>query len=191
MRAMLSACTWKRTACTVSPINPSGGSDRTKSVEPCRYVDARSSTLELAGSDVGAIATTAKRDGDDFVLDGVKTWISNGGIASYYVVFARSESAPGPKGLSAFVVEADAPGFRVAEPIVGAEGRTDFVRVVIERDGVGFGCRVTGSQSSGVLTSMVRAHGLAIVDGTAQKGDVVTVQVLDAAFLEGDTPGYP
>ncbi|MGH9391101.1 MAG: acyl-CoA dehydrogenase family protein, partial [Vicinamibacteria bacterium] len=70
-----------------------------------------------AGSDVGAIATTAKRDGDDFVLDGTKTWISNGGLASYYVVFARSETAPGTKGLSAFVVDSDLPGFRVAEEI--------------------------------------------------------------------------
>ncbi len=70
-----------------------------------------------AGSDVSAIETTAKRDGDDFVLDGTKTWISNGGIASYYVVFARSEEAPGTKGLSAFVVDADASGFRVEEEI--------------------------------------------------------------------------
>ncbi len=70
-----------------------------------------------AGSDVSAIATTAKRDGDHFVLDGTKTWISNGGIATYYVVFARSEAAPGIKGLSAIVVDADTPGFRVAEEI--------------------------------------------------------------------------
>jgi alkylation response protein AidB-like acyl-CoA dehydrogenase len=70
-----------------------------------------------AGSDVSAIATTAKRDGDDFVLDGVKTWISNGGLASYHVVFARTETAPGTKGLSAFVVDSDTPGFRVAEEI--------------------------------------------------------------------------
>ncbi len=70
-----------------------------------------------AGSDVSAIETTAKREGDDFILDGTKTWISNGGIASYYVVFARSEEAAGTKGLSAFVVDADASGFRVEEEI--------------------------------------------------------------------------
>jgi alkylation response protein AidB-like acyl-CoA dehydrogenase len=70
-----------------------------------------------AGSDVGAIATSARRDGEHFGLDGTKTWISNGGLASYYVVFARSETAPGTKGLSAFVVDADAPGFRVAQEI--------------------------------------------------------------------------
>jgi acyl-CoA dehydrogenase len=70
-----------------------------------------------AGSDVGAIATRARREGDAFVVDGTKTWISNGGLAHYYVVFARSESAAGNKGLSAFVVEADSPGFSVEEEI--------------------------------------------------------------------------
>ncbi len=82
-----------------------------------RFIAAFALSEPEAGSDVGAISTTAKPDGDDFVLDGTKTWISNGGIASYYVVFARSESAPGTKGLSAFVVDAVAPGFRVAHEI--------------------------------------------------------------------------
>ena len=68
-----------------------------------------------AGSDVSALATSAAMDGPDHVrLDGVKTWISNGGIADHYVVFARTGEAPGAKGLSAFVVEADTPGFTVA-----------------------------------------------------------------------------
>jgi acyl-CoA dehydrogenase len=71
-----------------------------------------------AGSDVAAMATTAKPDGASHVrIDGTKTWISNGGIADHYVVFARSGEAPGAKGLSAFVVDADAPGLRVAERI--------------------------------------------------------------------------
>jgi alkylation response protein AidB-like acyl-CoA dehydrogenase len=70
-----------------------------------------------AGSDVSAIGTTAKREGDDFVLDGTKTWISNGGIAGYYVVFARSEAAPGTKGLSALVVDAETAGLDIAEHI--------------------------------------------------------------------------
>ncbi len=82
-----------------------------------RFIAAFALSEPEAGSDVGAIATTAKRDGEEFVLDGTKTWISNGGLASYYVVFARSETAPGTKGLSAFVVDADAPGFRVAQEI--------------------------------------------------------------------------
>jgi len=70
-----------------------------------------------AGSDVGAIATSAVRDGNDYVLNGTKTWISNGGIAAHYVVFARTGEAPGAKGLSAFIVEADAPGLIVAERV--------------------------------------------------------------------------
>jgi acyl-CoA dehydrogenase len=70
-----------------------------------------------AGSDVGAIAATARRDGSDYVLDGVKTWISNAGLADHYVVFARTGEAPGVKGLSAFVVDADNPGLDVTERI--------------------------------------------------------------------------
>ncbi len=70
-----------------------------------------------AGSDVAAIKTTARRDGGHYVLDGEKTWISNGGIAGFYVVFARTGEAPGAKGLSAFVVDADAPGLAVIRRI--------------------------------------------------------------------------
>jgi len=70
-----------------------------------------------AGSDVGAIMTTATRDGDGYVLDGVKTWISNAGIADHYVVFARSEEAAGTRGLSALVVDAKTPGLTVSQRI--------------------------------------------------------------------------
>ncbi len=70
-----------------------------------------------AGSDVASLATTARADGNDYVLDGVKTWISNGGIADFYTVFARTGEAPGARGLSCFVVDADVPGFQVAERI--------------------------------------------------------------------------
>lgn len=68
-----------------------------------------------SGSDVANIATAARRDGNDFVLDGQKTWISNGGIADFYIVFARTGEAPGARGLSAFIVEADNPGLSIAE----------------------------------------------------------------------------
>lgn len=70
-----------------------------------------------AGSDVGAMQCAARRDGDDYVLDGEKTWISNGGIADFYVVFARTGEAPGTRGLSAFIVDADTPGLEIAERI--------------------------------------------------------------------------
>jgi acyl-CoA dehydrogenase len=70
-----------------------------------------------AGSDVAALSCTAHFDGDTVVLNGQKTWISNGGIADFYVVFARTDEAPGSRGISAFIVDADAPGFAVAERI--------------------------------------------------------------------------
>jgi acyl-CoA dehydrogenase len=70
-----------------------------------------------AGSDVAAIACTARADGDAVVLDGEKTWISNGGIADFYCVFARSGEGEGTRGLSAFVVPADTPGLEIAERI--------------------------------------------------------------------------
>ncbi len=70
-----------------------------------------------AGSDVAAIATTARRDGSGWILEGSKTWISNGGLADHYVVFARSEQAKGAKGLSAFIVDADTPGLEIASRI--------------------------------------------------------------------------
>ncbi|WP_019938075.1 acyl-CoA dehydrogenase family protein [Bordetella sp. FB-8] len=68
-----------------------------------------------AGSDVAAMACQARLDGDHYVLDGQKTWISNAGIADFYCVFARTGEAPGARGISAFVVEAGTPGFTVAE----------------------------------------------------------------------------
>jgi acyl-CoA dehydrogenase len=70
-----------------------------------------------AGSDVAALQCAARDDGDAYVLDGEKTWISNGGIADFYCVFARTGEAPGTRGLSAFVVPADTPGLEIAERI--------------------------------------------------------------------------
>lgn len=68
-----------------------------------------------SGSDVANMEMMATRDGDDYVLSGEKTWISNGGIADLYTVFARTGEAPGAKGISAFLVPADMPGLEVAE----------------------------------------------------------------------------
>lgn len=70
-----------------------------------------------AGSDVAAMSTRARRDGDHWVIDGAKTWISNGGIADFYVTFVRTSEEPGARGISAFVVDADAPGLSIAERI--------------------------------------------------------------------------
>ncbi len=70
-----------------------------------------------AGSDVGAMSTSARREGEHYVLDGEKTWISNGGIADFYCVFARTGEAAGARGISAFVVDAATPGLEVAARI--------------------------------------------------------------------------
>lgn len=70
-----------------------------------------------AGSDVAAMSCAARRDGDSYVLDGSKTWISNGGIADFYCVFARTGEAPGARGISAFVVDAGTPGLTISERI--------------------------------------------------------------------------
>ena len=70
-----------------------------------------------AGSDVGAMRCAAHQDGDSYVLNGEKTWISNGGIADFYVVFARTGEAPGARGITAFIVDADTPGLEIAERI--------------------------------------------------------------------------
>jgi acyl-CoA dehydrogenase len=92
-----------------------------------------------SGSDVAAIETVAKADGSSHVrINGTKTWISNGGIADHYVVFARTGEGTGTKGLSAFVVDANCPGFSIVErleviaPHPLATLRFDQCRVPVE-----------------------------------------------------------
>jgi acyl-CoA dehydrogenase len=70
-----------------------------------------------SGSDVANMDMAARPDGGSYVLTGEKTWISNGGIADFYVVFARTGEAPGAKGISAFLVPADTRGLKIAERI--------------------------------------------------------------------------
>ena len=70
-----------------------------------------------AGSDVAAMQCAAHIEGDYAILNGTKTWISNGGIADFYIVFARTGEAPGSRGISAFIVDADNPGLHIAERI--------------------------------------------------------------------------
>ncbi len=70
-----------------------------------------------AGSDVAAMQCSAHIEGGHAVINGEKTWISNGGIADFYVVFVRTGEAQGARGISAFIVDADTPGFEIAERI--------------------------------------------------------------------------
>ena len=104
-----------------------------------------------AGSNPGELITTARRDGGDYVIDGEKTWISNGGLATQYIVFVRTGEA-GPRGLSALVVDADAPGLCVAEridlvaPHPLARLRFDGCRVAADR--------LLGSEGDGFRIAM-------------------------------------
>src|SRR5580704_11538260 len=134
------------------PISLFGNADQKK-----RYVARAGDGSSIAafalsepstGSDAAALTCAARRDGDSYVLDGEKTWISNGGIADFYVVFARTGEAPGAKGITAFVVEPGTPGFDCSERIEVIAphplGRLTFAscrvpfRAVIGEEGQGF-----------------------------------------------------
>src|SRR5438132_1738313 len=103
-----------------------------------------------SGSDSAALRTTARREGDAYVLNGSKRFITNAGVASLYTVFAKTDPEAGHAGISAFVVEGDTPGFEVArlEPKMGISGSTtgeltfDDVRVparnLLGEEGEGF-----------------------------------------------------
>ncbi len=82
-----------------------------------RAISAFALTEPGSGSDVARTATTARRDGDEWVLDGEKTYISNGGIADLYVIFARTGEAAGARGLSAFLMPADVAGLDIVSRI--------------------------------------------------------------------------
>jgi len=83
-------------------------------------------TEPAAGSDIAALETRARREGQDYVLNGRKTWASNGGIADVFLVFATTDPEAGENGISAFIAERDTPGFKVGyrEPTMGLRGLT-------------------------------------------------------------------
>jgi len=127
-----------------------------------------------SGSDSAAMRTTARREGDEFVLDGGKRFITNAAVASLYTVFAKTDPEAGHSGISAFLVESDAPGFAVAclEPKMGISGSTTG-ELVFD------GCRVPaanllGAEGEGFRIAMrildrsrpgVAAQGLGIAQG--------------------------
>lgn len=95
-----------------------------------------------AGSDVAAMQCEARRDGDAYVLNGDKTWISNGGIADFYIVFTRTGEGEGSRGISAFVVDSDTVGFRIGER-VEVIAPHPLARLVFDK------CRVPSTQLLG------------------------------------------
>jgi alkylation response protein AidB-like acyl-CoA dehydrogenase len=131
-------------------------------------------TVAGSGSDSAALRTTARRDGEHYVLDGSKRFITNAGVANLYTVFAKTDPEAGHSGISAFVVEADAPGFEVArlEPKMGISGSTtgelvfDACRVPAanlvgeENEGFKVAMRVLDRSRPGVA-----AQGLGIAQG--------------------------
>jgi alkylation response protein AidB-like acyl-CoA dehydrogenase len=125
-----------------------------------------------AGSDVAALAMRARRDGDGWTLDGCKTWISNGGIADFYCVFARTGEAPGTRGISAFVVPADTPGLTVAERIdVIAPhplARLEFAKVRLPHDAV-LGAEGEGFKLAMRTLDIFRASVAAAATGFARR----------------------
>jgi alkylation response protein AidB-like acyl-CoA dehydrogenase len=90
------------------------------------WLPAYALTEAGSGSDSAAMRTEARREGDEYVLNGSKRFITNAGVAGLYVVFAKTDPEAGHSGISAFVVEADAPGFEVGriEPKMGIKGST-------------------------------------------------------------------
>ena len=117
----LADAVWALQGLGVTPLLLAGDdAQRSRWAEPAlrgTLMSAFALTERGAGSDVAAMATLAVRDGDDYVLDGGKWLISNAGIADYYVLFASTDPDAGSRGVTAFVVPADAPGLR----FVGAQ----------------------------------------------------------------------
>jgi acyl-CoA dehydrogenase len=100
------------------PITRFGSEDQKRDylspVASGRKVAAFAITEPEAGSDVAALRAQARRDGDGYLLDATKTFISNAGVADFYIVFAKTDPAAGGRGVSAFVVDADTPGLRTS-----------------------------------------------------------------------------
>src|SRR5205814_2502792 len=90
------------------------------------WLGAYALTESGSGSDSAAMRSSARRDGDAYVLNGSKRFITNAGVAQLYTVFAKTDPEAGHAGISAFVVEADTAGFDVArlEPKMGIRGST-------------------------------------------------------------------
>ena len=143
-----------------------------------RSMAAFAMTERQAGSDVAAIATTAVREGDSYVLDGFKTFISNAGIADFYIVFASTDLGAKSKGIACFVVPANTPGLRFAGPQILSEPHP-LGEIALE------GCRVSadhrlGEEGSGFALGLQTLDRLRATVGAAACG--MAARALDEAL---------
>jgi isovaleryl-CoA dehydrogenase len=120
-----------------------------------KHIGALGLTEPGAGSDaLGSMRTTAKRDGDRYVLNGSKLYITNGPVADVLLVYAKTAPERGPQGISAFVIEKDYPGFRVAQKLAKMGFRGSQTAELVFDD-----CRVpaenlVGEENRGVAVVM-------------------------------------
>ena len=119
-----------------------------------RELGAFALTEPQAGSDAAALAMTATRDGDDYLLSGTKIWITNAGEAARYIVFGTVDRSAGKAGITAFVVEADTPGFRLGskERKMGIRGTTGY-ELVFDDARVPAACRL-GEEGDGLRVAL-------------------------------------
>jgi alkylation response protein AidB-like acyl-CoA dehydrogenase len=107
-----------------------------------------------AGSDAGGIETTARKEGDTYVLNGTKQWISNGGEAEIYTVFAMTDKSKGPRGCSCFVVEKGTPGFSFGKKENKMGIRANSTRELVFEDCVIPAENLLGREGTGFITAM-------------------------------------
>jgi acyl-CoA dehydrogenase len=115
---------------------------------------ALASTEPGVGSDTAAMSTAAVRDGDDYVLNGQKTWISNGGIGQFYVIFATVAPGTGSRGVTAFLVDKDDPGVSFGEPMRKMGQRAIINTEVFLQDCRLPGDRLLGEEGKGFYSLM-------------------------------------
>ena len=149
-------------------------------------------TESAAGSDAAAIRTTAVKDGDEYVLNGVKQWITNGGEAEIYSVIAKTDKTKGPRGASAFIVEKDTPGFTFGKKEKKLGIRSSATRELVFED-----CRIPkenliGREGIGFIVAMKTFDQTRT--GIAAQGVGLAQGALDAAVeyaRERETFGKP
>ncbi len=140
------------------PIILSGSDEQKKKYLPDLAAGKRLAAFAItepdAGSDLSTLKTTAARDGEEYVLNGTKQWITNGGEAEVYTVFAATDRTKGPRGTSAFLVEKGTPGFDFGKKETKMGIRASATRELVFQD-----CRVPadnrlGREGSGFITAM-------------------------------------